>query len=207
MVDVNGFVKQTNPKPFHYSESYAMKQATNTEMAHLRLGYTLSHVPYDALKKSKVLELGPGNGLLLGLLKRSCARAEGYDVSPRPYPTLEPHEAISTEWDGLVACDVIEHFHDIDHLWSYRFKWAYISVPFPPAVFLKQTAEGTDFTTSWRHFKPDEHVYYLSAAAALTWFHRHGYEIMSVGCPEDLIRTRWEGQEPNICTFFIRRHS
>src|SRR5205823_4697203 len=104
-------------------------------------------------------------------------------------------EAHTTQWDLLCAFDVLEHFEEIDELWRHSFTWGYFSLPAPPS---------TGVSESWRHFKPHEHLWYITQRQFMEWTTAHEYEVVASGTPEDCIRTRWDPDEANINTFLIR---
>lgn len=193
--DARGFVHQLESQPFNYTRDYCHAQSTTLEMAYLRLGIIAREVGYDALIRARALELGPGEGMMMNALRRHCLSVDGFDVAPTPYVTISHSEATKRRWDLLIACDVIEHFPSIDSLFEYDFDWAYISTPCMPEGDLSR----------WRHFKPNEHLWYFTREDLTRWFESRGYEVKYAGHTEDLIRTRWDRTKANISNFVIRR--
>lgn len=192
-----GFIKQVDAKPFRYDEAYTNRQSTTHAMAYLRLGVMMAVIGYETLKQSRTLEIGPGSGMLMDVIRPHVASIDGYDVGPSRWSTLNHTQATSRPFDLLVACDVIEHMPDIEALFSYNFTHAYISLPCPPDDI---TVFGT-----WRHFKPDEHLWYLPAHAFIKWVGCHGYAVIYHGSPEDAIRHRWNSTLPNVSTCILQR--
>ena len=169
-------------------------------MAYLRIGYMLANISWSEFNGARVLELGPGNGVQLAALRQVGCFADGLDLHEQSLHTTIPRgQAERVEWDILLACDVLEHFHNIDGLWRFPFKYAYISTPALP------DPASVDLS-AWRHFKPDEHVYYIEAAAFHLWAQAHKYHVLAFGCPEDVIRARWNASYPNIHSFIMRRN-
>ena len=193
-----GMLRQLHPRPFTYDRIYLDNQSTNLEMSYLRLGYLLAHVPYDQLRASRVLELGPGRGVFFDVLKSHVEQMRGYDVvQESPYATIPWSQAAECEWDLVCGFDVLEHFEDIDRLWELDFQWGYFSIPAPPA-------QGVH--PRWRHFKPDEHLWHITAEQFEQWASAHGYRLIAVGCPEDCLRARWDKSAVNIQSFIIQRN-
>lgn len=195
--ELSGIVRQVNPAPFKYTLEYAQAQSTTIEMSYLRISLLASIMGYDAFAAARVLELGPGAGTLMNTLKKHCASVDGFDVVPSPHSTVSETDSLRSKWDLLIACDVIEHMPDSESFFDYDFEWAYISIPAMPADVEKMS--------TWRHFKPDQHLWYFTRPDFCRWVERHGYEIKYSGHTEDLIRRRWDDNEPNISNFVIRR--
>ncbi len=58
---------------------------------------------------------------------------------------------------------------------------------------------------TWRHFKPNEHLWHITPAEFTAWIQDHGYEVLRSGSPEDAIRTRWDPEQMNIASFVVKR--
>lgn len=191
--DKYGFWKQQDPQPFNYTMDYKARQSTNPAMSWLRLGWLSNHVPIPTLRTFNVVDIGAGN---LNFVKESAKvfrRVVPYDLTGE---SISQDELYRTDWDLIVMSDVLEHYHNIDDLWNLRFRYALISFP--------ETPEGTDLR-DWRHYKPDEHIYMLNAQAFAQWAARWECQVLACGCPEDLLRRRWDPQRVNISTFLIKR--
>ena len=191
--DAYGFWRQIDPKPFNYDLAYKARQSTNQAMDWLRLGWLASHISIQTLKTFNVVDIGSGNGSFVREAAKVFKRVVPYDLAGE---SISEQELLDTTWDLISMADVLEHYHNIDDLWNLRFKYAFISFP--------ETPEGQDLT-NWRHYKPDEHVYMLNAASFALWVQRWECQVVAAGCPEDLLRTRWNPAKPNISTFLIRR--
>lgn len=192
-----GLIRQLSPSGYNYTLEYAARQGTTIEMAYLRLGVLLTALGFDYVAAAKVLEVGPGNGTLLNVLKKHCDEAFGFDVAPTEFSTISRTAATSTPWDLLVACDVIEHFRNVDDLFQYKFEHALITVPCLP--------DDLSEMANWRHFKPDEHLWYFTKTSFWNWITARGYDVIFCDSPEDTIRTRWNKEKPNTITFVIKR--
>lgn len=193
----NGFIHQLQAAPYTYTTDYANAQSTTEAMSYLRLGVIESAMGFDAMASARVLELGPGTGMMMQVMRRHCRSVDGFDLAPTEFVTVREDEAKQRRWDLLVACDVIEHIPEIDSLFDYDFDWAYISTPCRP--------DDVKAMANWRHFKPNQHLWYFTRDELARWFESKGYEVRYAGHTEDLIRTRWDRTKPNISNFVIKR--
>jgi hypothetical protein len=191
-----GMMRQLNPKKFDYSKKYLDKQSTNENMSWLRIGYLSNVISYECLRDSKVIELGPGTGMFFDILQPYVRTIDGYDIVESKYSTVTLEDVRSTKWDLLCAFDVLEHFEEIDDLWKIDFKWGYFSMPCPPT---------SGITATWKHLKPNEHIWHIKPTSFKFWAEDHGYSVVASGSPEDLIRNRWDEKERNINSFIIKR--
>lgn len=195
----NGFIRQVEPAPYTYTPDYANAQSTTEAMSYLRLGIIAREMGYDALTGANVIELGPGSGVMMEVMRRHCRGVDGFDLAKTEHSTISHDQAIGRRWTLLVACDVLEHFPKLESLFDYNFDWAYLSTPCRP--------EAVDWNelAGWRHFKPDEHLWYFSRDELAKWFEQHGYEVRYAGHAEDLIRDRWDRSKGNISSYVIKR--
>jgi len=196
LLDENGFLKQVDPKPFDYSLDYKAHQSTNTAMTWLRLGWLSSHLSYGRLRHMTAVDIGAGNGSFVREAASVFERIVPYDLAGESIDDVELYE---TKWDMIVMSDVLEHYDDIDKLWGLNFKYGMISFPETP------NPEEHDLSR-WRHLKPNEHIYLMTRVKVEAWVKKHGYEVVGCGCPEDMIRTRWQADKVNISTILIKRN-
>ena len=218
--DKYGFLKQSDTLPFDYSAEYKARQGTTVAMAYLRMAVTAQVTGICPADEPKVLEVGPGSGAMLNELAKvygvpspsaadnATCNVFGHDIGELADDVSKglmlSDDAIKGQsWDILFACDVIEHFPDIDHLWDFDFAYAYLSFPCPPDRFTVFPPEKTP----WHHFKPNEHIYYLERRRVLTWIAENGYEAVYWGNPEDLIRRpkRHLSRAHNISSVIIKK--
>ena len=192
-----GFLRQTNPDDFVYDNNYNQKQSTTVEMSYFRLALMMSHLPADLFINPKILEIGPGKGVFLEVLRRHFDNVHGFDVVDSSYYSdVSPVFAKKENWDILIACDVIEHMRDISELFSYNFDYAYVSTPWMCPI---------ELMSKWRHFKPNEHIWYIEPEKFHKWASSFGYSVVFSGSPEDVIRKRWDKKFPNIASFILMR--
>lgn len=193
----NGFVKQVNHIDFPYDEKYKEKQSTNAEMTFLRLGWLSAYVSCDDIMSMKVVDIGCGNGEFIKHSSRVFDNIHGFDLAGESISTEELEETV---WDLVVLSDVLEHFDNIDYLFT-RLKWKFCLLSYP------ETPEVETFEelSSWRHFKPNEHIYYLHESGVKQWVAKHDAMVVGCGDPEDMIRKRWHEDKRNITTMLILR--
>lgn len=191
--DANGFLRQVNPKPFEYTLDYKARQSTNPAMAWLRLGWLAAHIPYDTLRTFTAVDIGSGNGTFVREAAKVFKRCVPYDLRGE---SITDKELYHTHFDLICMSDVLEHYHDVNDLWALSFDYAMISFPETPCNIP---------VNIWRHYKPNEHLYMMTAKAFKPWVEKHGYEVVASGCPEDMIRSRWDDAHVNISTFLIKR--
>lgn len=192
-----GFWRQDAPEPFTYTDDYAARQSTTEAMAFLRLGWIGSFLSVNALRGAVVVDVGAGNRAMEQHLGRCINRVASYDVAG---DSISKDELLSTPWDLAIFADVIEHVLDIDYAWSIPWRYAYISFPETPRV------DNWEELKDWRHFKPHEHIWMLNLlGVGRLACERHGCRILGEGHIEDLIRTRWHADRPNISSLLVCR--
>lgn len=177
-----GFWKQVNPEKIDYSEEYKKSQSTDSCMSWLRLGYLISSIgiPVSEYSKWSVCDVGCGNGEFARNARKVFGAVKEYDVCPDSGITEE--ELYNTDWDCVFLTDVLEHYDNIYDLFKLKSKYIFLSFPECP--------ETDDFNSlkSWRHYKPNEHIYMLNAKGVCEWLAHNGYKIIAQGNPEDAIR-------------------
>ena len=191
--DLYGFQKQDDPQPFNYDMEYKMRQSTNDAMSWLRLGWLEAYIPFDKLRHFNAVDVGAGNYSFVRTAANVFKRMVPYDLAGE---SITEKELYGTTWDLVVMSDVLEHFHNIDDFWKMHFRYAMVSFPESP---------GDMPIREWRHYKPDEHIYCLTQAKLSQWVIHNGAQLMACGCPEDMMRKRWDADIINISTILIKR--
>jgi hypothetical protein len=190
-----GMITQVNPSGFSYDKQYASHTKTNHKMSYLRIGVLLGFIHVDELKKMNCIELGPGNGEFYKTIQTKVNDMKGYDLADTEFSNITLPQIYNKQWDILFAFDVIEHMEDINDIWKIDFNYAFISIPCPPQGNLED----------WRHLKPNEHLWHITASQFEKWANDNNYSVIYSGCPEDVIRIRWNKDKVNINTFIIKR--
>jgi hypothetical protein len=196
-VDKYGFIHQIEHDKFEYTIEYCDNQSTNIEMCYLRLGFLSSFFKYEDLKKMEAVDIGCGNGQFVSCCQGKFKRMSGYDVVG---DSISREELLNHKWDLVVLTDVLEHFEDMDELFSIKWDYALISYPETPEF------SSFDEIKKWRHFKPNEHLHYLNRKGMSLWLEKDlGITILGETNCEDLIRTRWQKDHTNINTLLLKR--
>lgn len=196
--DKNGFIKQIKHIKFPYTVEYKARQGTNVEMSHLRLGWISSFFKYEDMKKMDVVDVGCGNGIFVKCCFGKFRNVFGYDIVG---DSISKDELYNRNWDLIVLSDVLEHFEDIEELFSIKWRFCMLSFPETPEV------SSFEELTKWRHFKPNEHLYYLTAGKIRRWVENHkNTKVIGISNFEDLIRTRWDPFKTNISSVMIKRN-
>jgi len=195
--DENGFVKQKEHDHFPYTVEYKKRQGTNVEMCYLRLGWLSAYFSYEEMKEMNVVDIGCGSGIFVKCCTGKFKKIVGYDVVGE---SISKRELYNVHWDLIVLSDVLEHFENIEDLFKIKWNYAMISFPETPKY------ENFEELKLWRHFKPNEHLYYLDLDNIIRWFEKNrDVEVVQTGNFEDLIRTRWNEEKTNISTVLVRR--
>lgn len=190
------FIKQLTPTRIEYDNTYVAQPRTTEQMAFMRLGWLAAHIDYDALRKFQVVDIGSGRGVMLPAFSRVCRSVKNYDLAG---PSISKAELESTHWDLVILNDVLEHYDNIDELFNLSWRYALISFPETPRV------ASFDELKTWRHFRPNEHIYHLHEVGMREWAEKMGADVVNANNFEDILRTRWSPDTTNITTMFLRR--
>lgn len=190
------FWRQTDAKPFVYTEDYKQHQSTDIRMSYLRLGWLSSKLNVHDMRKMSMVDVGCGNGIFAESAKPMFRSVSKYDVAGESITKDELH---NTSWDIIVLSDVLEHFNDINDLFLIKWRYCFLSFPETPHV------DNWHDLESWRHFKPDEHIWCLNRLGVERWVVDNQCEVIASSHFEDLIRHRWNLLYPNITTMLVRR--
>lgn len=197
--DENGFIKQVEHIKFPYSIEYKARQGTNVEMSYLRLGWIASFFRSEELLKMNVVDVGCGSGEFVRNCSGKFNRIVGYDVVG---DSISEEELYGTVWDLIVLSDVLEHYENIEDLFKIKWKACMLSFPETPVV------SSFDELKKWRHFKPNEHLYCLTASKVRAWLEKHpGVKVIGISNFEDVIRKRWDDRKTNISSIMVKRYS
>jgi len=190
------FIKQLTSDLIAYDESYVAKARTTEQMAYMRLGWLSAHINYNELREFKVVDIGSGRGTMATVFAKTNATVVNYDLSG---PSISREELYATNWDLVILNDVLEHFSDISGLFDIQWKYALLSFPETPNV------ATFDELQQWRHFRPNEHIYHLHEKGMRAWAADMGADVLNANNFEDILRTRWAPDLPNITTMLLKR--
>lgn len=198
-----GLCRQLGHTPTVYDEKYVEDRYNKygelgPRMAHLRLGYLLGTLGFTP---RSVLDVGYGNGDFLRAASSIVPVVRGYDIPPA-YP-IAPIETVGSIYadahDVVCFFDVLEHFPDPYEIRALQAKYVYISLPFLHPEL------GIDWFRTWRHRRPNEHLWHFSRQGLATFFAEIGYKQLRLGVVEDTIRRNAEQDRPNILTGIFER--
>lgn len=190
------FIKQLAANVINYDEEYIAKPRTTEQMAFLRLGWLAAHFNYDTLRTFTAVDIGSGRGVMLPVFEKVFRAVKNYDLAGA---SITKKELEGTDWDLVILNDVLEHYTDIEDLFKLSWRYALISFPETPTV------RDFEELKSWRHFRPDEHIYHLHEKGMREWFSAHGARVLNANNFEDILRTRWDATKTNITTMLIQR--
>jgi len=197
VVKQNSFFKQKKTYDVEYVDvrynSYGEK---SVYMSYLRLGYligTIKKIP------TSILDVGYGNGDFLKVCSQVIPKCYGNDVSTYPLPDGVEYvsDITSTYFDVISFFDVLEHFEDISFVQNLKCEHVLISIPWCHNL-------NDEWFKSWKHRRPDEHLWHFDLAALTAFFKESGFSLVTSSSLEDTIRTPVDSL-PNILTCMFRR--
>ena len=194
----HGFIHQCERKEYNYDVDYKGRQSTNVAMSFLRIGWLSASVPFEELREFNVVDVGSGNGEYAKCAKTVFKSVSEYDLSGE---TISRRELMETNWDLAVFSDVVEHYPDLNEFLEIPWEYAQVSFPETPDV------ESFEELKNWRHFKPNEHLWYMTGEGFIEWATKEDpkIEVVNSGCCEDMIRKRWNDDTQNIATVLLKR--
>ena len=203
-----GAIRQICSEPFVYDEKYVLDRydqyGTQCDMmSHLRWGYILGGIPSG--KPKTVLDIGYGNGSFLQTCQKAGCQTFGNDISQYElkYGTaLSFEECLERPFDLVTMFDSLEHFRDIDFLRKLQCSFLCTSVPNCRYDFIEKeygTNDADAYFTSWKHRRPNEHLWHFNIESLTTTLNEFGYYRICASYCEDVIR-KSEDCHPNILT-------
>jgi len=201
-VTQDGVIKQKEYKPYNYGIDYADSRYSNFtdrgNILNLRLGYVIGSI--GKVPKS-LMDVGYGNGDFLNCCINSIEYLYGNDIQPA-YPLEKGIKfvpnIIDQEVEVITFFDSLEHFSNIEFVKDLKCTYVIISLP-----WCTQGLNDSWFS-SWKHRKPDEHLYHFNDTSLLTFMNRQGYDVINYNNVEDKIRID-ENLSPNILTACFKK--
>lgn len=187
--------------------SYNPTQHPIQEMAFLRAGYVLSKLDRkdtDEFEKDpiNVLDIGYGSGVFLkAVAKLARVAIYGLDIHKHDRGIKEVDFKTKIKFDIVTFFDSLEHFPNFDEIFKLDAKMMLVSLPKRPETFFESP-------TTWKHYKPGEHLHYFSNQSLATLMKCYGYEFDSESDLEDTLRGKCNhgGQiQQNISTSVYRK--
>ncbi len=172
-------------------------------MAHLRVGYMKAafETAFPHMKLESILDVGYGNGDFLKTAAEIIPNCYGNDISGYPVPdNCTKVNDLSGYYDVICFFDVLEHFENIDFIKDLNCKMILISVP--ECHF----SDDETWFKSWKHRRPDEHLYHFNAVSLETFFMNNGFAKHSISSIEDLIRKPADENSNILTGTFIKKY-
>lgn len=196
----NGIIRQIDCQPFdydfNYSNNYNKLGEIGKRMGYLRLGYLLG-----AINKvpNSILDIGYGNGDFLETCTNIIPNCYGYDISPYPAPdkVTKIDSLNNIEVDVITMFDVLEHWKNIYEIKNLKCNYIYLSLP-------NCDYKSDDWFDTWKHRKPNEHLWFFNKESLTTFMSEVGYECKNISYVEDIIR-KDSLNNPNILTAIFKK--
>lgn len=124
------------------------------------------------------LDIGVGSGEFIETFEAGGGESLGYDVNPFGITWLrdrgcffDPHHDISSEiFDTATMWDSLEHLPNPSCLLKLLgVRLIFISIP---------VINDFQFLTTWKHFKPDEHIFYFSERGLEFLMNANGFRLL-----------------------------
>lgn len=113
----------------------------------------------------------------------------------------EAHKSFHLKFDVITMFDALEHFEDVnevmDQAQAMLVDGGILVVSLPN--FKKEHAKNMD---EWRHYRPGEHLFYLSVDSMKQLCKKHHFELLEYNFSESTIR---KPPEDNIATYIMRK--
>ena len=194
----NGVIKQIATNPFvydpEYIEVYNKYGDARIKMAWMRMGYITGVIG----NPSTLIDVGYGNGDFLRAA-REFTECYGHDINEYPIPEGCRFMDDWKNFDGDVMTffDVLEHIPDISFVKDLKAKYIVISVP-------NCHYESEQWFESWKHRKPDEHLWHFNEQSLINFMNENGYIYLNISHIEDAIR-KGDDKKPNIITGIFQK--
>jgi len=203
-----GAIEQMNPGPgpaydCGYVRSRYDDNSKTEPISRMRIDLLQRVVGTNA---SAVLDFGCGNWSFVRKVQEKFTWADvaGWDISGYPAPARSALVA-PERWevfDTLTCFDSLEHltFDDAEEMLSASH-WRHVMVSMP---WCHARVLGRKWFDSWKHRRPNEHLFHLDHLALTELMHCLCYKTLFIGNPEDAIREPADCY-PNILTGIFSR--
>lgn len=200
-IDKFGIMHQKNHSIFKYDQNYINILKSSNDIQSIRLEIFQKNIPN--YENAKCLEIGPGNGHFMKFIKEKIPNIsfEATDIAQTVVSTITIENAKTIKYDVIFLFDVLEHFNDINELFEYDFKYAYISIP-----YIQNLRWLIKHQNYWHHLKPNEHLHhFISEYSFENWINSKGYTIKFISFDEDKIRIPKIDKSKNIVSYIIEK--
>lgn len=180
----DGVVFQINKEPFDYTGSYNNYykniESYSLHTSHLRLGYIIGSI--GRIPKN-ILDIGYGTGAFLKVCETEIPERYGHDISGLPTPDgcQFVENIFSEKYDVITFFDSLEHMENIEIVKDLNCNYVCISLPWCHYF-------DDEWFETWKHRKPDEHLWHFDEKSLQNFMTRMGYETINICNLEDVTR-------------------
>lgn len=151
-----------------------------SEMSRIRWAFIQAHL--NLPHGSRILDVGYGNGAFLRHARDSGMDIYGIDLHSEDFGVPVVDFDTTLDYDLVCFFDSLEHFPSFDSIFKLSTRNVVISIPHTPEDLLAEP-------TTWRHYKPGEHLHYFSPNSLSLLMARWGIpNRLAAGFPEDTLR-------------------
>lgn len=178
-----GVLSQLERQPFDYSEAYvyAYDRFDCSLLSRIRFENVVHAI---GRKPTSVLDVGYANGAFLKECIAQGVMAYGLDVAPPdpPIPAVRVSH-LRGFYDVITFFDSLEHMDDIGVVKDLDCNYVVISLP-----CLKDHDYTDAWFDSWKHRKPNEHLWFFTPTTLRSFMAKMGYACIGLSNVEDVVR-------------------
>lgn len=197
-----GVIEQIEKQEYSYDIDYSDSRysgfSDRGNILNLRLGYIIGSI---GKIPDSILDVGYGTGDFLKSCKGTVKSLYGNDIEPA-YPLPQYVEFVkditSIKVEVITFFDSLEHFHNIEFVKNLKCEYAVISLPWC------YNGENEEWFSTWKHRKPNEHIFHFNEKSLTTFMTKQGYELVNYCNLEDRIRID-NSLTPNILTACFKK--
>jgi hypothetical protein len=148
-----------------------------------------------------LLDVGYGNGDFLKIGSKIIPHCTGSDIAPAyplPNQIKTTNDIYRDKYDVVCFFDSLEHFDDIYEIKKLNTKYIYIAVPLCHYI-------SDEWFKNWKHRRENEHLWHFNLESLTAFFADIGYKILNHSHLEDIIRTRYDKNLPNILSAVFKK--
>lgn len=180
----DGVIFQVDKKPFDYTGSYNNYykniESYSWHTSYLRLGYIIGSI---GRVPKNILDIGYGTGAFLKVCEAEIPERYGHDISgwPTPDGCQFVENIFSKKYDVITFFDSLEHMENIEIVKDLNCNYVCISLPWCHYF-------DDEWFETWKHRKPDEHLWHFDEKSLQNFMTRMGYETINICNLEDVTR-------------------
>lgn len=196
----DGIIFQVNKKPFDYTGSYNNYykniESYSWHTSYLRLGYIVGSI---GKIPNSILDVGYGTGAFLKVCESEILERYGHDISGWDVPEgcQFVENIFENEYDVITFFDSLEHMKNIEIIKKLKCNYICISVPWCHYF-------DDNWFNTWKHRKPDEHLWHFDDVSLKKFMNRMGYETINICNLEDVTRKNNQSYQ-NILTGIFKK--